>query len=144
MDYLVTFEDGSEAYLAHYGVKGMKKGIRKQKPIGQGRPPAGLEWRRRPEGGPPKNAVWKKRPENSNAQSEQEGQGKKPKKSKAEISNRFMNVLKKRYPNMKGARIERKKTGEQRVVVDDGNKPKVVGKTDLLTTGKFRKRPNKR
>ena len=24
MEYKVTFEDGSEAYLAHYGVKGMK------------------------------------------------------------------------------------------------------------------------
>jgi hypothetical protein len=24
MDYKFTFEDGSEAYLAHYGVKGMK------------------------------------------------------------------------------------------------------------------------
>ena len=24
MDYLITFEDGSDAYLSHYGVKGMK------------------------------------------------------------------------------------------------------------------------
>ena len=27
MDYLITFEDGSTGYLAHYGVKGMKWGI---------------------------------------------------------------------------------------------------------------------
>lgn len=27
MDYLVTFEDGSSGYLAHYGVKGMKWGV---------------------------------------------------------------------------------------------------------------------
>lgn len=29
MDYLVTFEDGSEGYLMHYGVLGMKWGVRK-------------------------------------------------------------------------------------------------------------------
>ncbi len=28
MDYLIHFEDGSEAYLAHHGVKGMKWGVR--------------------------------------------------------------------------------------------------------------------
>ena len=27
MDYLLTFEDGSEGYLAHHGVKGMKWGV---------------------------------------------------------------------------------------------------------------------
>ena len=31
MDYLVTFNDGSEAYLAHYGVAGMKWGVRKNR-----------------------------------------------------------------------------------------------------------------
>ena len=30
MDYKFTFEDGSEAYLEHHGVKGMKWGIRKK------------------------------------------------------------------------------------------------------------------
>lgn len=28
MDYIVTFEDGSEAYLAHHGIKGQKWGVR--------------------------------------------------------------------------------------------------------------------
>lgn len=27
MDYMITFEDGSEAYLAHRGIKGMKWGV---------------------------------------------------------------------------------------------------------------------
>lgn len=27
MDYLITFEDGSEAYLAHHGIKGMHWGV---------------------------------------------------------------------------------------------------------------------
>lgn len=32
MDYLITFEDGSDAYLFHYGVKGMKWRNRKIDP----------------------------------------------------------------------------------------------------------------
>lgn len=27
MDYILTFEDGSDAYLSHHGVKGMKWGV---------------------------------------------------------------------------------------------------------------------
>lgn len=30
MDYLIHFEDGSEGYLSHYGVKGMKWGVRNE------------------------------------------------------------------------------------------------------------------
>lgn len=30
MDYLIHFEDGSEAFLAHHGIKGMKWGIRNE------------------------------------------------------------------------------------------------------------------